>query len=563
MKIKSLNRISCMILCLILTLICILQVGITSFAATTSNTLLNTYGQYFGHVGTCINSNQLKNASTLNQVKSQYNSITLENEMKPDALLGRNATLLTVAQAKALGYYIPSGYTETTVPKINFSTVDSVLKICSDNGIKVRAHTLVWHSQTPSWFFKSGYTSNNGYVSTSVMNARMELYIKTIMNHVYSGSYGKCVYAWDVVNEYFHATDSGWEAVYGKCGTTPGFVKSAFQYAHDCLDYYGLTNSVSLFYNDYNTYMEVNDVISMIKYINKDTKLCNGIGMQSHLSTTYPSVDYYTSAMQSFVNAGLEVQVTELDVKNTSDSAQAAYLYNLMTNILKIKKNGGKITGITFWGLSDDVSWISGGKALLFSNLTTPKQSYYQVLKAYTDLGLSGSSSSSGTSASSSSASSSSSSSSASSSALSDGWYYIKNTNSQKYLQVTNNAGGNGVNVEIGTGSGVKGQKWYLTNNGNGYFTLKNGQGYMLDVAYGKDADGTNIQTYSANNEDAQLFSVVKTSTSGVYGICTKVSSGKKALDVYNFGTSDGSNVCEWTYYQNSCQLWAFESCSN
>lgn len=508
------------------------------------NTLLNTYGAYFGNVGTCINSWQLQSEATLGQVKKQYNSITLENEMKPDALLGSSATLISVAEAKNLGYYIPSGYREVTVPKINFDTMDKVLQICYQNGIGVRAHTLVWHSQTPTWFFRNGYGSGNSYVSESTMNARMEFYIKTVMNHVYTGQYGSCVYAWDVVNEYFHATNSGWEAVYGKCGTRPEFVKRAFQYAYDCISYFGLTNSVSLFYNDFNTYMEVNDVITMINYINLDKKICDGVGMQSHLGTTFPSVDYYTNALKSFVNVGFEVQITELDVTNSSDSEQASYLYQLMKNILTIKKSGGNITGITIWGLSDDVSWIQDKNPLLFLTLTSPKASYYSVLQAFSDvIGTSAGNTNTGTSAD-----------------LADGWYYIKNTNAQKYLQVTGNTGGNGVNVEIGTGTGVRGQKWYLTNTDDGYFTLKNGNGYMLDVCYGENKDGTNIQTYLSNNADAQRFKVMKTNNNNVYGIGTKVSNGAKALDVYNFGTADGSNVCQWTYYANSCQLWQFEA---
>lgn len=144
---------------------------------------------------------------------------------------------------------------------------------------------------------------------------------------------------------------------------------------------------------------------------------------------------------------------------------------------------------------------------------------------------------------------------------LSDGWYYIKNTNSGKYLQTTGNAGGNSVNVEIGTGSGAAGQKWYLTNAGGGYVTLKNGFGYMLDVQYGANADGTNIQTYSANGADAQMFMLQKTSAANVYGITTKVSKDTKALDVYNFGKSDGTNVCQWQYNATSNQTWTFEAC--
>lgn len=146
---------------------------------------------------------------------------------------------------------------------------------------------------------------------------------------------------------------------------------------------------------------------------------------------------------------------------------------------------------------------------------------------------------------------------------LQDGWYYIKNTNAQKYLQVTDNAGANGQNVEIATGTGIQGQKWYLTNVGNGYVTLKNGLGYMLDISGGTNENGTNVQIYSANNMDAQKFKIVPTSKDGVYGVLTKSSKDTKSLDVYNFGTTDGSNVCQWAYYGNTCQAWVFESCNN
>lgn len=508
-----------------------------------NETLLNTYGNVMGRSGNCVTLNQLRDPATLSHIKSHYNSITLENEMKPDAMLGWQPSLISQNAARDLGYYIPSSMQETYVPKINFDTIDQVLKICYENGIGVRAHTLIWHSQTPDWFFRVGYSTDYGYVSESQMNNRMEYYIKTIMNHVYTSKYGSVVYTWDVVNEYLHATPSGWSKIYGNCGNKPAFVKRAFQYAYDCINYFKLTDSVSLMYNDFNTYMEVDNIITMIRYINAEKKICNGVGMQSHLGTTFPSVSYYTAALQAFVNAGFEVQITELDVTNKSDADQAGYLYDLMKNVLRIKKAGGKITGLTWWGISDHVTWIKGEKPLLFSYLSVPKSSYYNVLQAYKDAGFTGGNQG------------------GSSQTLPNGWYYIKNINAQKYLQVKDNAGGNGVNVEIGTGTGVKGQKWYLSNQGDGYFTLKNGNGYMLDIQYGAKEDGVNVQTYSANGADAQKFKVVKTSEANVYGIVTKVTGDKKSLDVYNFGTADGSNVCQWTYYANSCQKWIFEAC--
>ena len=144
----------------------------------------------------------------------------------------------------------------------------------------------------------------------------------------------------------------------------------------------------------------------------------------------------------------------------------------------------------------------------------------------------------------------------------SDGWYYIKNTNSGKYLQVADNKGGNSVNIVIGTGVASASQKWYITNLGNGYVTLKNGLGYMLDVEYGANNDGANIQTYSANGADAQMFKIQKTSTANIFGITTKVTKDTKGLDVYNFGKSDGTNVCQWQYNATSNQTWSFEACS-
>ena len=519
----------------------ILLLPIQAHAAQTTQTLRSTYGSTYGHVGTCINYSQLTNQSVLNHVKSQYNSITLENEMKPDSLLGGYANKISVSQAKSMGYYIPDNYKESTVPKINFDTVDKVMKICYENGIGMRAHTLVWHSQTPQWFFKNDYSASNGYVSQSVMDARMEFYIKTVMNHVYSSSYGSCVYAWDVVNEYFHATNSGWEAVYGKCGNRPAFVKRAYQYAYDCLDYYGLSGKVSLFYNDFNTYMEVNDVITMINYINSDKKLCNGVGMQSHVGTTFPSVDYYTQALKSFVNAGFEVQITELDTSSKSSSDQANYVYQLMKNVNSVKKSGGNISGITLWGISDDVSWISASEyPLLFSSLNVPKESYYKFIQAYNESGFVNSSGSQNYST------------------LSDGWYCIKNVNAQKYLQVQGNKAQSGQNVELGSGNGSSGQRWYLSNKGSGQITLKSELGYMLDVTGGKKADGTNIQIWSEHGGTAQTF-MLKSNGNNQYGIVTKTSEGAKGLDASNKGTYEGTNVQQYSYYRGINQLWVFE----
>jgi endo-1,4-beta-xylanase len=219
------------------------------------------------------------------------------------------------------------------------------------------------------------------------MNARMELYIKTVMNHVYLSNYGSVVYAWDVVNEYLHSpANSDWVKIYGGVTTSPQFVKDAFRYANETLSYFKLTDKVSLFYNDYNEYMEASNIIKMIGFINSDKKICNGVGGQSHLASTFPSASYYKQAYTAFMNAGLEIQITEFDAGANSEQEQAAYIYDVMKSICEVKKAGGKISGITWWGLSDDVSWRREKSPLLYSSLLTPKASYYRTLDAYADV---------------------------------------------------------------------------------------------------------------------------------------------------------------------------------
>ncbi|CBK75021.1 Beta-1,4-xylanase [Butyrivibrio fibrisolvens 16/4] len=531
-------------------------------------TLLNTYGNTYGYSGTCINLYQLRDAGQLNFLKQHYNSITLENEMKPDALLGGSARLISVSQAKNQGYYIPDNYREQYVPQINFSTVDEVMKICYQNGLKMRAHTLVWHSQTPSWFFRSNYSGGAGFVNSSVMDARLEMYVKTVMNHVYTNQYGSVVYAWDVANEILHANNSGWEAVYGNNRKNASYVKKAFNYAYDTLEYFKLTDSVKLFYNDYNTYMEVNDVITLVNYINQGRKVCAGVGMQSHLGTGFPSVDYYTTALNSFLRAGFEVQITEMDITNKGDNDMANYAYQLFKNINTAKKNGGKITSITWWGLSDQTTWISNSAPLLFSRPGQAKQSYNSVIKAYTDvIGQPGSNPGTRPTPTPTpkpqptpTPTPSQNVDKNSTANIADGWYYLKNTLSQKYLTVEGNTAKAATNVCISKGTGVDGQKWYVQNLGNGYISLKSGLGdFMLDVANGKDEDGANLQIYNAYAHDPQQFIVKNTNKSGVYTIATKTSNGSKYVDVYEHKTADGTNVCQWTYYGNPNQQWQFE----
>jgi len=140
---------------------------------------------------------------------------------------------------------------------------------------------------------------------------------------------------------------------------------------------------------------------------------------------------------------------------------------------------------------------------------------------------------------------------------VTDGWYYIKNTGSDKYLQATGSSAGS--NVEISSFTGSSAQKWKVTANGEGYITLLNGNGdFNLDVDSAKNENGANILIYNAYGGVAQQFALTAGSN-GSFIITTRVSDGGKAIDVYENRTNDGANVCQWAVNGNSNQTWVFE----
>lgn len=352
-------------------------------------TLKNTYGKTFGNLGTCINSSQMSDLTIWELLQKHYTSITMENEMKPDAILGGSPNKISIEEAKELGYVIPENYKEDVVPKLNFYYTDRAIELCVKYDLGLRGHTLLWHAQTPTWFFRENYDRNGAVVSPEVMDARLEFYVRSVMGHVYDNENGTVVYSWDVVNEYVHADGVGWKEVYGDQGLTASYVKLAFEVADDVLKQYGIREQVSLLYNDYGTYGVTVQILQLLEFIDSDGKICDGVGMQSHLSDNDdPHPIKYISAMKSFLEAGYEVQVTELDVGSTNETYQANYYYDIMKKILQLKQEGADITGITLWGFADTNSWRASEKPLLFRTLKTPKASYYKVLEAYVDAGL-------------------------------------------------------------------------------------------------------------------------------------------------------------------------------
>lgn len=388
----------------------------------TSNSILKRYQGIFPHMGSSLNyngwrgNNDLQDEATMKFVKENFNSFTLEDEMKPTGVLGNQwgAELISKEEALELGYIIPDNYTEDKVPKLNLATLDRIIEVAKFYGIQMRAHVLMWHQQTPDWFFSRNYTGGKA-VTPEVMDARLEFYVRTVMDHMLkqeqkvAGKAGSIIYAWDVTNEYLHRdndpTPKTWMTVYGDMELEPTYVKKAFEFAYDTLKQYGVQDTVTLFYNDYDTYFCADDLVSLVNYINEgeEAKICGGIGMQTHVDVDRPTLDEYGAAMDKFLATGLEVQVTEMDVttnfdpdnantvqnKGQTDEDQAKYVGDLMKLIVTKQKQRDKavspkgITGITIWGLCDTYSWRKNFKPLLFGkDINDPKPAFQAFMDA-------------------------------------------------------------------------------------------------------------------------------------------------------------------------------------
>lgn len=302
----------------------------------------------------------------LEVILNNFNSITCENEMKPDFLLDQAASQKDLAST----YLDAAVKFDACMPAIEFAT---------KYNMKMRFHTLVWHSQTPRWFFTEDYTKEGQLVSREVMLQRMENYIARVLNF-FKDNYPDLIYAIDVVNEAFDVgngdengirkKDNLWYEVVG-----PDFYYYAFEYARKYA-----TEDMKLFYNDYGCMDKVDLLLTNLEKVQK-AGLIDGIGMQSHLSIQDKIQYRFMLAVKRFCDAGYEVQSTELDigVKEASEReflSQGRKYRSFFQNMKKLQEEGYPITGITVWGLNDQLSWRKEEYGLMYDKDMNPKYAY-------------------------------------------------------------------------------------------------------------------------------------------------------------------------------------------
>lgn len=326
---------------------------------------LNTaYADHF-KVGAAVSASMVDDVEYQNRIKGVFGTITAENEMKPDALLNKTASQNNVGEGK------------TGMPVLNLenSGMTKILDFAKDNGLKVRGHALVYAAQTPDWFFHEGYTDDGNVVGGDVMSDRLESYIKQVVQFV-DTNYPGVVTEWDVVNE---ALDNDGNYLENNWTDTIGdtYVAEAFSYASQYV-----ANGTKLYYNDYN--MESEGKKETISNMVLDGIPMDGVGMQEHVTLTYPTVNSIESAITAYHGLGLDVQITELDVQIEADETLAAQASRYQALFSLFKNNSSSISNVTLWGINDGDSWKSEKRPLLFYDDLTPKPAFDSVLGVVT-----------------------------------------------------------------------------------------------------------------------------------------------------------------------------------
>lgn len=385
--------------------------------------------------GTAIMSSEISDDTLMALVKKHFNAVTFGNELKPDALfnyqIGQSVDSTTITfQGKELKVPVVNDKQEN----LDFSRADAMLdKILEWNNanpndkIRVRGHVLVWHSQTPEWFFHEDYDVAKPYADKETMNRRLEWFIFSVFDHYFGEAankkYAGLFYGWDVVNEAVngntyrddkvisdasdtstsdtrHGSNSMWWRVY----KSNEFIINAFKYANKYAP-----KDVELYYNDFgetdNTKSE-----GIVKLIN-DVKSADGtrldaFGMQAHYNVDGFSAAQFKSVAKKYAAAAGKVQLTELDFKASStydgtaatkesEYTKMAYCHkNLYEAIKALKKEGTNVSGLTVWGVIEPNSWLHsqsdlGGGAsgsaqcpLLFDGNYKAKPAYWAYVDA-------------------------------------------------------------------------------------------------------------------------------------------------------------------------------------
>ncbi|HEY0333121.1 MAG TPA: endo-1,4-beta-xylanase [Stenotrophomonas sp.] len=231
-------------------------------------------------VGAAINSSVVegKDAAAQALVIRQFDTVTAENELKPENLLTR-----------------PGVY--------DFTRGDAYVAFGKKHDLFVVGHTLLWHIQTPPWMF----TDAQGRPHDA--DAQIEQ-LRSYIEHV-AGHYAGKVQAWDVANEVIDEDGSYRQSPWLKnVGDGDRLLREAFRFAAR------YAPDTELYYNDFNTFKPAkrDGIVRLVKMLQAAGLRIDGVGMQGHWGIDGPSIAEIEATIDAFAALGVKVMITELDV---------------------------------------------------------------------------------------------------------------------------------------------------------------------------------------------------------------------------------------------------------
>ena len=316
------------------------------------------YKEYF-QIGVAVNQRNVTNLQQQELIKQQFVTITAENDMKP-------------------------GPTEPNEGQFNWEAADRIANFARANGLKMRGHCLMWHSQIGEWMYSDAPTKE-------VFFSRMRNHIHTVVNR-----YKDVVYCWDVVNEAItddpRAEDPYRQSQLYKIAGDE-FIAKAFEYAHEA------DPNALLFYNDYNECDPIKSrrIYEMVKKMKDAGVPIHGIGMQGHYNIYGPTEQEIDNAISLYKQVVDHVHMTELDIRvneemggnlrfnregiSVSDSVDQ-YLADQYARVFRVlRKHKDVVKNVTFWNLSDRDSWLGARNyPLPFDTEYKPKRAYEYIV---------------------------------------------------------------------------------------------------------------------------------------------------------------------------------------
>ncbi|KAH7103302.1 family 10 glycosyl hydrolase [Auriculariales sp. MPI-PUGE-AT-0066] len=258
--------------------------------------------------------------------------------------------------------------TEKEPGVFDFTEAEKLFAIAKKHGKQLRGHTLVWHSQLPSWVNAGNFTADE-------LRAVLKRHIQT---------QGR-VYAWDVVNEAFNDDGSLRQTVFYQT-LGEDYLELAFRLAH------AADPKAKLYYNDYNLETispKTDAVYELFKNLKAKGVPIHGIGAQAHLEVGNVQPDIKEALHRFTTIPGVEVALTELDIRGLVPATaeklaqQEQDFYTVIKACVDIKK----CVGVTVWQFSDALSWVPGvftteGYALPWDEDLKKKPAYQGIKKA-------------------------------------------------------------------------------------------------------------------------------------------------------------------------------------